>query len=65
MTRWVRNRVEQYRYGSRRARTKAGAFLHGMLEARDSVTASYDDLGLQDPYERGRHFAHRLGMVTQ
>ena len=36
------------------------AFFHGMIEFRRDFTTSYADEGLQDEYEWGREWAHRL-----
>lgn len=36
------------------------AFLHGMWEFRSDCTANYDAEGLQDEYDWGREWAHRL-----
>jgi hypothetical protein len=38
------------------------AFFLGMMEFRDDLTTSFDDLDLSDAYDNGREWAHRLTM---
>ena len=39
---------------------KLVAFVNGMREFRLSCTASYEDLDVQEAYDWGREWAHRL-----
>jgi hypothetical protein len=41
-------------------KTTIRAFLSGMQEFRTDTTTSYDDLQLQNSYDWGREWAHRL-----
>jgi len=39
---------------------KLKAFVYGVIEFRYTVTSHYADYALQDAYEWGREWAHRL-----